>query len=278
MELQKTLVPQPVKYSRIQSPSSINTFKQCPRKYYYQYIQKLPTSTNIHFLRGEIVHSALESFFSFNVPESLDNSYSLKIILLEMFKRKWESKKNELESLGLPEEAIKMYHDESVSMLDYWFSSFNEKLSELSKNKNIAAAFKMLTPKVEQAYVSTKLGVRGFVDAIQEVDNVVTIVDYKTSSKDTITNEYQLQLAIYALLYEERHGKRPDKLAINFLKFGERFLEVKDFLLESAKLAVREVHEKTNSNNIIDYPKNITPRCKWSNGQCDFYEVCFKKD
>ena len=60
---------------RLESPSSINTFKQCKRRYYYRYIEKLPTISNIHQVRGNIAHATLEHFFDIDVssftPEKL---------------------------------------------------------------------------------------------------------------------------------------------------------------------------------------------------------------
>ena len=52
---------------RVESPSSINTFLQCNRKYYYQYIEKLPTKPSIHTVRGNIAHSTLENFYALDV-------------------------------------------------------------------------------------------------------------------------------------------------------------------------------------------------------------------
>lgn len=275
MEQQRTIVPT-VKFSRIQSPSSINTFRQCPRKYYYQYKEKLPTSTSIHLLRGLVVHHALEDFFSLDLTPALNDEFSLKTVLLEFFKNKWAAEQIKILALGLPEDAIKMYYEESINMLLFWFNSFYSKLSALSKVHGTELAFRMLTPRVEEEYISTKMGVRGYIDAIHETNDQIKILDYKTSSKDTLTDDYKLQLAIYALLYEEKHGRRPNELAINFLKFGERYVEVTEKLLESAKEEIKWVHENTSSTNKNDYPKNTSPLCKWSNGQCDFYNVCFK--
>ena len=54
---------------RVESPSSINTFKQCKRKYYYSYIEKLPSVPSIHLVRGNIAHSALEDFYDIDVSK-----------------------------------------------------------------------------------------------------------------------------------------------------------------------------------------------------------------
>ena len=77
--------------ARIQSPSSILTHKQCPRKYFYKYVMKLPTVTSIHAVRGKIIHEVLEEFFDLNV-EPINNEhyeFELKVILQNMFKNKW---------------------------------------------------------------------------------------------------------------------------------------------------------------------------------------------
>ena len=52
-----------MKEKKVQSPSSIKTYKQCPRKYYYSYILGLEQPPNVHTVRGNIAHSVLEHFF-----------------------------------------------------------------------------------------------------------------------------------------------------------------------------------------------------------------------
>ena len=48
---------------RIESPNSINTFKQCPRKYFYSYKAQLPRKDSIHTIAGKAVHETLEYLF-----------------------------------------------------------------------------------------------------------------------------------------------------------------------------------------------------------------------
>ena len=59
---------------RVQSPSSINTYFQCPRKYYYIYNMKLKTSPSIHLVRGLVAHKVLENFFTIQ-PEAIETGY-----------------------------------------------------------------------------------------------------------------------------------------------------------------------------------------------------------
>ena len=64
---------------RVESPSSINTFKHCHRKYYYQYIEKLPTLPNIHQIRGNIAHSTLENFYDIDISQWTNENIAQKI-------------------------------------------------------------------------------------------------------------------------------------------------------------------------------------------------------
>ena len=52
---------------RVQSPSSINLFKQCNRKYYYVYLKGFQTLPSVHTIRGTIAHTVLEKFFDVDI-------------------------------------------------------------------------------------------------------------------------------------------------------------------------------------------------------------------
>ena len=79
----------PAGVARIQSPSSINTHKQCPRKYWYSYVARLPSKPSIHLVRGTIVHAVLEKFFDTDVTNVPDEPqaffFTMKVILDEQF-------------------------------------------------------------------------------------------------------------------------------------------------------------------------------------------------
>jgi putative RecB family exonuclease len=260
---------------RLQSPSSINTYKQCPRKYYYIYIKKLKTLPSIHLVRGKISHSVLEDFFKIDENKLPDAGYDqlLRGLLIDFLKQKWSDSIKELEQLDMTEGQRLFYYEETEHMLMNWFNNFHKTLSK--EEMSFKDAFKKWRPKTEEEYKSEKYQVRGFIDAIHEFENEVIVMDYKTSNKDTITPGYKLQLAIYALLYNEKHGVLPTKAGIDFLKYGLRMIDVDEDLLKFARLEVELIHTNTESDDIIDYPKNESALCKWHSGQCDFYDMCF---
>ncbi len=263
---------------KVQSPSSIKTFKQCPRKYYYQYILKLETFPNIHTLRGNIAHSVLEHFFDIDTSLiDLNNCEAhLKMIVQKLLLKEWQNAKDELDKLKLPQEKHMHYFEETLMMLFNWTDLFLTKIH--AKKGTFAERFTALTPMRELLFTSETYHAKGFIDAIEKNDDgTVRIMDYKTSSSQNL-DDHILQLAIYSLLYFDKHGQLPKQAGIYFLKGRETTLDVDHALLEMAKKEIQHVHDNTATTDINHYQKIVTPLCKWSTGKCDFYDTCRPHD
>lgn len=266
---------------RVQSPSSINTFKQCPRKYFYQYIIKHPTKENIYCVRGNIVHDTLEKFFSIDIKTIDKDNFKkeLSFYLKNLFKACWSGANNRLSKVGLNEEKLKFYHDESMHMLANWlnylFTNIDKEIS--TNNLSTHDAFLKLAPaEIENHFQDKDLMVRGYIDAIHKDGDHITIIDYKTSKSDKMKPEYRLQLGIYTVLYERDRGVYPNQVGLWFLKHSLKVIDVTPKLIKDAEFEIEQIHFSTASDKIIDYPKKKTPLCKWSAGQCDFYDICIK--
>ena len=265
---------------RLQSPSSINLYNQCPKKYFYQYILKLPTKKSIHLVRGNVAHQVLEDFFKLDVNKFPQDNFEFvfEMLIQDMLHKEWTKEKPKFDELDLDHHQIMFYYNETKEMFNNWLKGFMKKLKEEMKDKSFVEAFKHLTPITEKYYKSESHQVRGYVDAIYEWGDNVHIVDYKTSKKAHISEAYRLQLGIYAMMYQQEHGIKPKKVGINFLKFDEQFITVDDLLIKEAEEMCLDIQEKTKSDDIKDYPKKRSGLCKWSTGQCDFYEECIKND
>jgi CRISPR/Cas system-associated exonuclease Cas4 (RecB family) len=264
---------------RIQSPSSVNTFKQCKRKYYYQYIEKIPTSSSIHTVRGNIVHSVLEDFYDTDVTMFAADAYKMqfKIALQKLMLKQWGKYQKELQGLHMQKEELMQYFEESMMMVLNWGDQFlHDFETRLSAHQHsLSQTFLTMTPLRELEYKSLAHGVRGFIDAIQEIDGEVHIIDYKTNKRAEIKPSIRLQLAIYSLMYEEKHGKLPDKLGVYFLRDKLHTLEATPNDVESAKKELQTIHKHTEDNeDPMTYPRTVTGLCKWKTGQCDFYNIC----
>lgn len=259
---------------RVQSPSSINTYKQCPRKYFYQYIEKLTTLPNIHLVRGNIAHSVLEDFYDITLPEK-DYQIFFKNAVQKLLLHHWRKAELRLNSLNLTEDQLKFYFEETILMLMNWVNHFIETFKEeLQKNLSPIQAFHKLTPIREQRYHSKNYHVQGFIDTVHHLEDEVYIVDYKTNANFDFKDEIKLQLAIYSLLYFEKHGHPPSKVGIFFLRHKLKFMKVDPELLDLARREIALIHQNTESKDIQNYPKKTSPLCKYSSGQCDFYNTC----
>lgn len=262
---------------RIQSPSSINTYKICPRKYYYSYIRELESLPNIHQVRGNIAHAVLDHFFdqdahSFTIA---DFEEKLALVMQNILFEEWKAAEGKLSALKLSDAQRQFYFEETLLMLLNWLSYFTKKVK--SHKGSFPEIFRRLTPEREKLFVSESLQVQGYIDAIENINNELSIMDYKTSNNLDV-GHHRLQLAVYCLLYHEQHGRLPDKAGIYFLTDIPKFINVDRELLEFAKKEIALIHEKTVSDDVKDYPKNKSTLCKYANGQCEFFDVCEKED
>ncbi len=267
-----------MKKRRVQSPSSIILYKQCPRKYYYKYIVGLPESPSIHLFRGKIAHTVLEHFFDIDTKEINMQNYELKLkeIVQNDLLKSWQKYDKALKNLGLNSDQLKFYFEETVMMLFNWLNTFIDKIKSFD-SLSFQEIFKKLTPLREQHFISHELGVQGFIDTIEQHQDEIHIMDYKTSSHFELNDNYKLQLGIYALLYKKKHNQIPHKAGIYFLRYKPKYVKVDQELLDYAQTEVNSIHINTASTNLVDYPKKESGLCKYSSGQCDFYDFCFNQ-
>jgi CRISPR-associated protein Cas4 len=269
------------KKRRIESPTSILMYMQCPRKYYYRYIKWLEQKPNIHLVTGGIAHSTIEAFHNADIttikPEGFFQKLRYKII--EQFRQNWDKKRTELKKLELtPEETLLHYDKTRMMITNFYLHHTNKILEHKHRYKlSLIEALQKLRPRTETELISKNYGVRGRIDAIHEIDRETIIIDYKTSKKGEIDTNCMLQLAIYALLYKERYGKMPSKAGIHFLRYGEKIIPITHQHLNLAKKTCYKIHQATQQESITNYPKKISGLCKYKTGQCDYYDVCMGK-
>ncbi len=191
---------------------------------------------------------------------------------MNAFHEQWALKIPLLLELEPEKEAIKEYYTASLEMLENFFQHFAERLQKLTHQSNVREAFAQLRPETEVHFMSEKLQLQGFVDVIQRQGNENVIVDYKTSRSDDVTDEYRLQLGFYAALFKERFGMLPSKAGLYFLrKNTEKFVDVTQTLVDEVVTLCQDVHAKTKSKSMEEYPKNIASHCRF----CDYQTVCF---
>lgn len=237
---------------RILSPTAINTYQSCPRKFYLRYIKRLKTKPSIHLIRGLIVHKTLHQFNK-NHTKTLPGIPLEKMCqeLLTIFNKMWEESENSLNALGLPEEQIEFFHhDSELMLLNFGQWLFNNGLSTADL--------------AETKMWSNNLRIMGIVDAVHIIGDKVILVDYKTSKYAKITEDIKRQAILYALMYQDKYGKAPDEVWIHFLKVQDDPLpiHIDENILEYGKVLIDSVHEKTTSKDEEDYPCKCGGYCE----------------
>jgi len=232
---------------KFQSPTSINTYLRCPRKYYLRYIKGLKSKPSIHLIRGKAVHETIAQFSQMNFdrsadPETIDNT------LLDLFGKNWHTQNSEIQRLVIDGKTIDEFYSESQEMLTGWLKRYLEK--------------RYNRPKTEIKLFSKTHKVMGIIDAVFTDNGRILLLDYKTGKKNEITQDIKVQLAVYALLYREKFGRMPDIVAIDFLKHQEeRRFRASEKLIQYAAQICSDIHKKTISNTEKDYPCQCSGWC-----------------
>jgi len=180
------------------SYSRIDTYQQCPAKYFYSYICKEPRLFNSPAALGNIVHSVLESV--------LDNEKTLDINELEQEYNKnisvWDPDNN------IPKDLISVG---SVILQEFYDQYYDKKFNIYEKElpfNFIIGCYKIL----------------GFIDRVDVIGDRVNIVDYKTGKWEVALKDVpnNLQLGIYALAMHNIFPEKEIYAELHYLRSGKK--------------------------------------------------------
>jgi len=190
------------------SPSSMGTFNQCPQKFRYSKIDKIPDDPTEATLMGNFVHETLEYFYV--LPHEDRNIANLKRLATST----WEQSEwlERIEPWVRGPDAIRMFRWNS------WWCL--ENIFKVENPESVDATHIEYELNGELAGVTLK----GFIDRFTVGDSVV-ISDYKTGKtpRKQWVNDKFLQLKIYGSLSKELGIAEPDYLELLYLKDGTLF-------------------------------------------------------
>lgn len=230
-------------------------YKDCPRKYYYTYIEKLPRKEWDHFDLGGLVHSILEEFHKDYRSDNdcPENSAFLMKTAFEKSQISFENEKSKYISNEIIEEA-------KIILRSY--------MANIRKN---GIGGKILC--IEEGFtlpLNEKYGVQGFIDRVDlDNDGIYHIKDYKTSKSDKFMEPLQLKVYGMYLL-----NKFPDlkqfKGSYIMLKLDSKFITYK-FNIEDVKEAQNELIDLADKITIEErWLTRPSKLCDW----CDFKDTC----
>jgi len=249
------------------SHSKLSTFEQCPIKFKYRYIDKIPVEfeKTIEAFLGEIVHETLEWLYNEikakKIP-SLDST-------IEHYAIKWGesfSKESLKMRVGSTE---KEFFERGIKLLINYYTEnkpFDDITLEVEKE--------ILVPLDKEGQYK----ILGFIDRIAYNPKTTQyeVHDYKIANslpqREKI--EQDRQLALYSIGVKELFGEEQEILLVwhylahNKIIFSKRTKEQ----LEKLKEDIIELIKKIESTE--KFPPNRGPLCDW----CEYKKFCYENN
>jgi DNA helicase II / ATP-dependent DNA helicase PcrA len=235
------------------SYGQVNDYLDCPAKYRYAHVVRIPTPASHQMVYGRALHSAVQAYHRRQLAGRSMSTDELHVAL----DGAWES-------VGFMTRA----HEDARR------AAARAALTRFWEGQQRAPA---RPTAVEQDFVMP-LGrdrIRGRYDRVDvERDGRVIITDYKSSDVRDLTTATRraresLQLGIYALAYQAQHGTPPDELALHLLESGiVGRTEATPKRLERDQERVLQAAEGIRARAFTAAPSAL--RC----GFCPFREIC----
>lgn len=231
--------------------SRIDNYRNCPRRFRYAYIDRLPGVVGPHLSFGTSIHSALEAFYDRKLP-GMPSEEELLGFLYES----WDSTGFE----GRPrEEQLDFYRHAQQVLTRY--------------RRRVADTYRL--PASTEAWFELPIGyeavVVGSIDRVDVDDEGrFHIIDYKTNRKvqDRGRVARSLQLAIYALACRHLFGSLPATVCLDFVVPGVPIeVPIEEIDLDGARDTILATAAAIREQAFEPTPN---PLCDW----CDFRSVC----
>ncbi len=236
------------------SPFSLNMFKQCPRQYKFQYIDRLGDiyrKARPYFTMGDHIHAALKDFLSV-VPVTERNLPKLENLLREKWRRNRKGFNDKDDEKKWGEKALNQLR---------WFAQNQD----MSINP-------FMIEKNHRVELTDTIILKGRIDRVdRELDGGLHIIDYKTGKMPSEINE--LQLHIYALILSKQQHSPLKKASYLYLGVGKwQTIELSEQDLAQATSYVIDMVDRICREK--EYPATPNIFC-WN---CDFLEICPSKE
>jgi len=245
----------------IYSHSRLSTFEQCPLKFRFQYIDKLPPEIEqtIEGFLGNKVHDTLEWIYNqVMIGESVELDQ-----VIENYAQAWTDAFNpgiKIVREGLDE---KHYFNRGIKFLIDYFT----KHSPFQDNTIATEERIFINLDPEGIY-----RLQGFIDRlVHDKDaNVFEIHDYKTGQIKTQKElDTDRQLALYSLGIKQQFNADKVRLVWHFLDFDQKMTSIRtDEQLEELKQEMIRLIDKIESTK--EYPACPSGLCGW----CGFQKFC----
>lgn len=246
------------------SVSKAKTFDQCRKKFFYQYILKLPSVLKDYNVLGSLVHYVLDCVFK----KWIDTQYEgdLRQILVEVWGSCRESKEwKEAEQFDVIDQ-VRFY------LIEYYKKYIVDHI-KLGKPIKCECSFN-LPLKIGQ---DLEVEVVGYIDRIDRVDyKTLLLLDYKTTNKVQYLDNFQLGVYVAACLHGPFKGYNINAAYV-LLKHGMKLKSMKDATNRYIEQVDKMVNLAIEMDRVINITHEYSPSFSKLCDYCDFKERCYKE-
>jgi RecB family exonuclease len=233
------------------SASRVDTYEKCPRKYYYRYVEKLPTKEWSHLTLGIYVHRALELFHARHNRTGVSD---LRKLMGECSRDAFQEFTKEGKTLSAEDLAAA-----KNMMADYLARV------EIEGMPNVLSVEERFTVPLTDQF-----DLVGVVDRIdQDPDGVYHIKDYKTSKSARYLKPFQLNTYGLHLLsrYPDADRFRASYIMLRLSGRDVSFEFTAEDVSKCRETLIKRAESITSEERWITRPTRL---CDW----CDFKDVC----
>jgi DNA helicase-2/ATP-dependent DNA helicase PcrA len=227
--------------------SRVDTYRSCPLKFRFAYVDELPSQPGPHLSWGSSIHAALEAWWDQKLPQPPP----VETLLQTLYDR-WDD-----------EGFAGMARDEKVT----WYRHAQDVLRRHHARYAPVYVPAVATEQWFELDLGDDVTVVGSIDHVQRTPSGgLGIVDWKTNRKAKTRHQVagNLQLAIYTLAAAQLWGTEPDWVALDFVVPGLR-VQVNRADIDTAKALadIREVAEAIRAERFDPTPTALCPWCDW---------------
>ncbi len=246
------------------SPSSISTFQQCPLKFKFSRIDRLPEPPTRATLLGNFVHEVLEEMYGLPNDERIKDA-ARSVAARIFINNDWVNQITPyIDGVNInSERAVLLFKHDAWRCIDnLWI---------------IEDPIEVEPDGLEYELIGEIDGVslKGFIDRFTlGPDDSVTISDYKTGKtpKEQFANQKFFQLLVYANLIAELGVGSPTDLELLFLESGRKFTKsVTPEDLKATRVTIRNIKDAVDQSCATgEFVTQTSKLCDW----CTYKSIC----
>lgn len=238
------------------SASRLKMLLQCPRQFRYCYVEAIPAIATAPLVFGKAIHEVLR-----NAGEEQMATSELPAVpeMVRQFALSWRVALEENRPYFAPNQPTR---DDYLLLGGDILERFYHRQAHRPPPLAVELAFEI--PFGDQTLV-------GFVDRVDEGQNGLIVVDYKSGKRKPSPNEAakDLQLTVYALAVREMLGQRIDRVEFHFLRDGCGISSTRDAIAIQTQLGEvwKYAQSTIASGEFLPSPGYY---CRF----CDYRELC----